>query len=180
MQGFVADLDVSRLPPQAGARAVRTGFGRIIFRQFLAHRHRIGFTVTPLEVGHHTFKHVFAHNRLAAFAGIAERHFLCARPMQNQLPRLIRQFVERHFNVELVMARQANQHLEIKLVAAVPALDRPAGQRQAGVGDNAFRIKEGNLAQAVTFWAGAHGIVERKKARLHFGQRIVTRGTREL
>src|SRR5471032_32407 len=59
-----------------------------------------------------------------------------------------------------------------KLVAAVPALDGARGQRQVRERDDAFRVKEFYVAQAVAFRAGAHRVVEREQTRFQFLQRI--------
>ena len=90
------------------------------------------------------------------------------------------QLLERHVEVEFVVRGQASQHREVELVAPVPALDRAAGQRQVGEGDDALRIEELDVAQAVALRAGAHRRVEREQARLEFLQRVVADRAGEL
>src|SRR4051812_36722657 len=70
------------------------------------------------------------------------------------------------------MRSQALQHLEIKLVALVPPANRAGGQRKMRIGDDAFRIEEADMAQAIAARARTHRVVERKKPRLELGQRI--------
>src|SRR5438067_1157645 len=83
-----------------------------------------------------------------------------------------RKGVERRVDVEVVMTGQALQHLEIELVAPVPALHRARSQRQVREGDDALRIEELDMAEAVAFRAGAHRVVEREQPRLELLQRI--------
>ena len=68
------------------------------------------------------------------------------------------------------MGGQRREHLEIELVAPVPAADGAGGERQVGVGDDAFRVEELDDAEAVALRAGAHRVVEREQARLQFLQ----------
>jgi hypothetical protein len=93
---------------------------------------------------------------------------------------LLRQLLERHVDVELVERRQVGQHLEVELVAPVPALDRAGSQRQVGEGDDAARVEELDMAEAVAFGAGAHRVIEGEQARLQFLQRVAAVGAGEL
>ena len=51
-------------------------------------------------------------------------------------------FVERPVDVEADVLREALQHLEVELVAPVPALDRAGRERQLRKCDDALRIEE--------------------------------------
>ena len=90
--------------------------------------------------------------------------------------RILRTFSGRSSNgcvdVELVERREALQHLEVELVAPVPALHRARRERQRRMRDHPLRIEERDLAEAVAFRARAHRVVEREEARLQFLQRI--------
>ena len=64
------------------------------------------------------------------------------------------------------MPRQRLNHLEIELVALVPAVNRARCQRQFGMRDHFFGVEEIGVAQAVASRAGTHRVVEGKQARL--------------
>ena len=66
------------------------------------------------------------------------------------------------------------------MVAAVPAADRAACERQIGMRHDALRIEIFHRAQAVAARAGAHRVVEREQARLELGQRVVAHRARVL
>ncbi len=85
---------------------------------------------------------------------------------------LFRQVFEGLVDVELVECREALQHLEVELVAPVPALYGARRERQRRMRDHPLRIEEGDLAEAVALRARAHRVVEREQARLEFLQRI--------
>ena len=170
IDGHAADHDVARFLAQSRALARGTGFVVLVFGEFLAYRHRVGFVIAPLHVGEYALERI-AFRRVAAArrqrlegdrlaAGAVEDHVLDAR----------RQRFPRRVEFETVMHRQALQHHVEELVTLVPALDRAAGQRQMREGDHPRRIEEGDLAQAITLAARAHRVVEREQARLQFGQ----------
>ncbi len=75
---------------------------------------------------------------------------------------------------------EALQHLEVELVAPVPALDRTRRERELREADDALGIEEADRAQAVAARAGAERIVEREQPRLELGQRVVADRAREL
>ena len=72
----------------------------------------------------------------------------------------------RALEIEVVMARERLDGLEVLGIAPIPAADRAAGERQVRVRDDALGIKELLEAQAVAGRAGAGRIVEREHARL--------------
>ncbi|MNS64546.1 hypothetical protein D3C72_976790 [compost metagenome] len=113
-----------------------------------------------------------AHRGAAFLVDIRERNLYLARAVQHHLLDVGGQVFERGVGVEVVERRQALQHLEVELVAAVPALDRARGQRQVGEGHHAPGIEEGDLAQPVAARARAHGVVEREQPRLQLLQRV--------
>src|SRR5690606_20309143 len=80
---------------------------------------------------------------------------------------------------EAVVCREAREHLEVELVAPVPAADRARGEAQVGELHHPPRIEELDHAQAVAFGAGARRIVEGEKTRLELGERMVAYGTGE-
>ncbi len=115
---------------------------------------------------------MFADRRAAAFVHVGEWDGLFAGTVQNDGADFLGQLFERRVDVEFVEGREALQHLEVELVAPVPALDRAGRERQRRVGDHALGVEEGDLAETVAFRAGAHRVVEGKQARLEFLQRI--------
>jgi len=92
--------------------------------------------------------------------------------MQDRFLSFIGQALPRQIKIETIMLGQALQHLEVELIAPVPALDRAAGQTQIRVGDDAFGVEKGDLPEAVAMRARTHRIIERKEARFEFGQAV--------
>jgi DNA-binding helix-hairpin-helix protein with protein kinase domain len=83
--------------------------------------------------------------------------------------RILRTFSGRSSKVE---RGEALQHLEVKLIAPVPALHRTCRERQRRMRDHPLRIEESDLAEAVALRTRAHRVVEREETRLEFLQRI--------
>ncbi len=176
----VADLDVARLAPQPRAVALGAGLRVEVLRELLAHHHRIGLAVAPLEVRDDALERVLAHHRLAALGQVRERNLLVAAAVEDDLLHALGQLRERPLEVEADVLREAPQHLEVELVAPVPALDRAGGERELRKRDDALRIEEADRAEAVAARARAHRIVEREEPRLELGQRVVADRAREL
>ena len=168
----VPSLHVARLAPQPRAFARRARLVVLILRQFFAHRRRIGFLVAAFQTRNDPFECMLADRRAAALVDVRERNDLLARAEQQDLADVFRQILEGAVDIELEERRQALQHLEIELVAPVPALHRARRQRQRRMRDHPLRIEERDLAEAVAFGARAHRVVEREQARLEFLQRI--------
>ncbi|MNK90822.1 hypothetical protein D3C87_1108900 [compost metagenome] len=124
----LAHLHVARLGAQPGALAGRAGLVVLVLGQFLAHRRRIGLAVAALQVRDDPLEHVGAHRGAAFLVDIRERNLYLARAVQHHLLDVGGQVFERGVGVEVVERRQALQHLEVELVAAVPALDGARGQ----------------------------------------------------
>ena len=173
-------LHIARFHPQAGTVAGRALLLVDELGQFFLDRHRIGFAIAALQVVDHAFEGVLLDHRAAALVDVGERNGLAARTVEHRLLRLVVELLEGHIEVEAVVGGDAGQHLEVELVAAIPALDRARGQRQVGEGDDALGIEEFDMAQAIAFRAGAHRVVEGEQARLQFLQRIAADGAGEL
>lgn len=175
-----ADPHEARLAAQARAVARRAWLVVLVLRQFLAHRGGIGFAVAAFQVRDDPFEHMFANRRAAALVDVGERDRLLAGTVQQHLLDLLGQILERGVDVEIVVRREALQHLEVELVAPVPPLHRARGERQRRMRDNPLRIEERDLAEAVAFRARAHRVVEREQSRLEFLQRVRAHRAREL
>ena len=174
-----ADLDVTRLGPEARAVARRAGLDVQILRELLAHHDRVGFLVAPLEVRNDALEGVLADEGAAALVEVGERDALLAAVEHDAL-HVLGQPLERSLDLELVVRREAGEHLEIELVAAVPALDRAACQREVRKRRHAPGIEKADRAQAVAVRACAHGIVEGKQSRLELGQGVAAGRAGEL
>ncbi len=107
-----------------------------------------------------TIVHVFEFN--VFFARTVQHHFMHVRA----------QAAPRRFDVELIVICQRFQHLEVIEVAAIPASDRTASQRQFRILDHAVRIEILLHAKAVTGWAGPRRVVKRKQAWFQFTHTI--------
>ena len=91
----------------------------------------------------------------------------------------LRQLVPRRLDVEAEMPRERLDELEIVGVAAIPAADGAAGQRQARVDHHAGGIEELLYTQAAAGAAGARRVVEGKEARLETCQAVAAHGAGE-
>ena len=78
------------------------------------------------------------------------------------------------------MLRERLQHLEVELVAPVPALDRARRQRELRERDDALGIEEADRPEAVAARARARRVVEREQPRLELRQRVVADRAGEL
>ncbi|EGF31866.1 hypothetical protein IMCC9480_3291 [Oxalobacteraceae bacterium IMCC9480] len=168
----VADLDVARFDAQSRTVARRALLAVDELGQLFLDRVRIGFAIAPLQVVDDAFECMLAHHRTAALVDIREWNDLLAGAVQHRLLRAVGQFFEGCVEVEFVELGQVGQHLEIELVAPVPAFDCTAGQRQVREGDDTFRIKKFDVAEAIAFGAGTHRIVEREQPWFEFLQRV--------
>jgi hypothetical protein len=101
-------------------------------------------------------------------------------PEQEHLLDTLGQPHERPLEIEPDVFREAPEHLEVELVAAIPAFDRPRGERELRKRHHPLRIEEADAAEAVAARARAHRIVEREEARLELGERIVADRAGEL
>ncbi len=130
------------------------------FRELFLDRHRIGFTIAALQVVDHAFKRMLAHDRATALVDIAERDGLATGAVQHGLLGFFRQLFEWGVDIEFIEIGQVRQHLEVELIAPVPALHGTARERQIWKRDDALRIEKLNVAETVAFRARAHRIVE--------------------
>ena len=175
-----AHLHVPCLAPQPRAVALRARLRIQILGQLLAHHDRVGLAIAPLEVGNDAFEGVLAHRRLATVGKIGERDLFLIAAIQHHLLDFLGQLREWLVQVEAVMLGQALQHLEIELVAAIPAFDRAGCERKLRKGDDALGVEETDRTQAVAARARAHRIVEGEQARLELLQRVAADRAREL
>src|SRR5206468_9712380 len=174
-----AHLDEPRLAAQPGAGAFGAGLRVEILRELLAHHLRIGLAVAPLEVRDDALERVLAHHRLAAVGQVREGNLLGTAARQQNLLHALRQPHEWPLEIEADVLGEAPQHLEIELVAAVPALDRAGGERELRKRHDALRVEEADAAEAVAARARAHWIVEREEARLELRDRIIADRARQ-
>jgi hypothetical protein len=116
----------------------------------------------------------------ALLVQVLELDLLLARAVEHDVGGRHRQLFEGDVGVDAVMRGERLQHLEIELVAPVPALDGAGRERKVRVGHHARRIEELDLAQAVALLAGAHRVVEGEQARFEFLQRVVADRAGEL
>ena len=123
---------------------------------------------------------MLAHRRLAAVREVGERNRLVAAAVQDDLLRALGKPFERLLEIEVRVLGEASQHLEVELVAPIPALDRAAGERELRKRDDALRVEEADRAQTVAARARAHRTVERKEPRLELGERVVAHRAGEL
>ncbi len=167
-----ADEDVARLAAQARALAIRAGPRVEVFRQFLAHGDGVRLLVAALEVVDDALEGMFLDAAASRFRQVAEGDFLAAGAVEDNLALVFRQRLEGLLDVEAAVRGEACQQLEIELVAPVPAADSAGGERQVRIGDDARRIEEADVAEAIALRAGAHRVVEGEQARLQFLQRV--------
>jgi hypothetical protein len=180
VQGLAADGDVARLDAQTRAFALGAGLGGDVFRQVLAHQLRFAFLVTPLQRRQDAIEGVLPGDPPTALADVVEGDGLAAAAVQNDLLDGLGQLLVGRIDVEAVVHGQRFEHAVEKGVAPVPALHRAGGQRQVREGDDALRVEEGDLTQAVAPRAGAHRVVEREDARLQLRQGVIAHRTGKL
>ncbi len=171
---------MARFAAQPRAIALRTGLRVEVLGQLLAHHHRIGLAIAPLEVRNDAFERVFARHRLAAIGEILERDLFLVAAVQDHLLDLFRQLGERLVEIEAEVLGQALQHLEIELVPAIPSLDRARGQRELRERDHALGIEKTDRSESIAARTGTHRIVEREQPRLELGERVAADRAREL
>src|SRR6185369_10684651 len=109
---------------------------------------------------------MLADMRAAPLVDVRERNLLAAAAVEDRILDLLGQLLERTVEIEPVMLRQALQHREIELVAAIPALDRAAAEAHVRKRDDALRIEILDDAEPVAFGTRAHRVVEREQPRL--------------
>ena len=78
----------------------------------------------------------------ATISQVRERDLFAARAVEDDVLHALGQLLERPIDVEADVLRKALQHLEIKLVAPVPALDRAGRDDSMRKCDDALRIEE--------------------------------------
>src|SRR5260363_72628 len=154
---------MARFCAQTRAAARGTRLMTLIFRQLLAHRHRIRFSIAALKIGRNTFKYLFADDRLAPLVKIRERKLARRRPEQNHFLDGFGQRLKGCFQIKIEMRDQALQHLKIKGVAPVPAFDRARCERKRRMRNNPFRVKHRLLARPSHSGHAPSGLLNEKK-----------------
>src|SRR5690606_11697851 len=129
-QAPIRDEYVAGRPVQARTVALRTGLVAQVFRELLAHRHRFGLAVAPLEIGNHALPAMRAPGGVAPRIGVLELDLLLAAAVQHDLLLFRRELVPRRLDIDLVRLRERLNELEVVDVAAVPAADRAVRERQ--------------------------------------------------
>ena len=153
--------------------AFGTGARGSVLGQLFAHRDRFGFLVAALEVPDDAFEGMSALDRAAFAVEIFELDLLILAAEQHEILDLLRQALERRFDVEFRVPRERLDQLKIVGIAPVPAAHRAAGERQMRVGDHFLGVEKLLGAEPVAARAGADRAVEREQARLELGQRII-------
>src|SRR5690606_5911554 len=139
-QRLVGDEDVARRGVQTRAAAARAGLHALILRELLADGVRLGLLVAPLHVRDHAFEAMPAAVLAAALVLVSEDDLLAAAAFEQHLADGLRQRLERLLDVEAVVLRERRDHLEVIRVAAVPAPNRAARERQARVAHDAVDV----------------------------------------
>ncbi len=141
-QAAAADKDVARFAAQARTSAFGTGLGIQVFGQLLTHHDRVCLPVAPFEIGHNALEAVVAVEAGTLLVEVAELDLFPAGPIEHDVLDVLRHLLERQRRVEAIVGGQRVQHLEVELVALVPALDGAGGKGEMGKGDHARRIEE--------------------------------------
>ena len=128
---MIAKENVSRMFVQTRSAASLASFVTQILGKLLAHDTGIGFPVAALHVRDNTLERMLTFVVTATVAqkvGEADWHLTAS--VENHLLHVLGQILERHIEVELVVARQALNQLEIVSVTAIPTADGAAGETQ--------------------------------------------------
>ena len=108
---------------QTRAAASLASFVTQILGKFLAHDTGFGFPVAALHVRDNTLERMLTFVVTATVAQIGEADGHLSASVENHLLHVLGQILERHIEVELVVARQALNQLEIVSVTAIPTAD---------------------------------------------------------
>src|SRR5690606_59955 len=176
----VLDEDVARRGVQTCAAAARALLHALILRELLAHRVRLGLLVASLHVRDHALEAMATAILAAAVVLVAEHDLVAAAPFEQYLARGLGQRLERLLDVEAVMLRQRRDHLEVRRIAAVPAADSAARERQARVADDPVEIEKPPGAETVAVRACADRVVEREEPRLELRDAVAADRAGEL
>ena len=162
-----------RFTAQARATAVRARLGAEELGQFFAHAGGFGLAVASFQVRHDAFERVGAFDDIATVVQIFEVDVLRTAAVQDEFLVFGRQFVEGHFEAELIVRGQRTQHLEVIDVTPVPAAYRALRQRKVTI-DQALDVEELLNPQAITGRAGARRVVEGEQLRLQLADGMAT------
>ena len=155
-------------------RAVTAGAWAVAdeFRQLFAHGAGFRLFVTALHIVQHAFERVTTYRGVAAIVHVFEFNILFTGTVQDHFLHAGAEGAPRRFDVEFIVLRQRLQHLEVVEVAAIPAADGAARQRQLRILHHAVGIEILLNAEAVAGRAGARRVVEGEQARLQLAHAI--------
>ena len=156
----VGDKDVARCAVEAGATAVRARARAEVLGELLAHRQRLGLTVAALQIGQNALEAMPLAHRAAFALVVAELDDVRAAAVEQHMLHVGCKLGPGRLDVEVVMARQGLNELEVIGVAAVPAPDRAARERQVRMHHYPLWIEELLDAQTIAGGARAGGVVE--------------------
>ena len=176
MKRAIVDEYMPRLSLQACAATARARCHREKLGKVLPDHGRVRFAVTPFHVGKNTLETMAALDDVAAVIHVGKINPLFATSFENDLLLFFRELLERRFHVERVVLGERTQHVEVIDVAPIPAADRTLCERKLFVVDDASRIEELMYAEAVTGWACAGRVVERKHPRFELADTVAAVG----
>ena len=178
-RGPAVDVHVAGFLAEAGSAARGTRTDREVLLQALPHRRRLRFVEAALHVGDDPFERVPPVHLVAAVVDVAEVDAVAARAEQDGVLLPLAELPERRVHLELVMAREGLQQVEVVDVAAVPAANRAVGDARTRVGDDEVGVEVLLDAEAVALLAGPDGVVEREQPRLEFADAVAALRARE-
>ena len=120
----------------------------------------------------HAFERVTTYRGVAAIVHVFEFNILFTGTVQDHFLHAGAEGAPRRFDVEFIVLRQRLQHLEVVEVAAIPAADGAARQRQLRILHHAVGIEILLNTEAVAGRAGARRVVEGEQARLQLAHAI--------
>ena len=145
---------------QTRSAASLASFVTQILGKLLAHDTGFGFPVAALHVRDNTLERMLTFVVTATVAQIGEADWHLTASVENHLLHVLGQILERHIEVELVVARQALNQLEIVSVTAIPTADGAARETQLRMVNYPRGIEKRTYAEAIASTAGTGGIVE--------------------
>ena len=126
---MIGQEDVPGGAIQPRAAALRAGLAVQELREFLANCAGLGLAIAPFEIRYDALEAVSLADFHAAGVLLEEIDLVAAAAEQDDLLQLVVEFLEGRLDIELVVIREATDHLVIIGCTAVPAADRAAGER---------------------------------------------------
>ena len=173
-------VDMPRGFVQARSAAALARLRTLVIAQRRPYRVGLGLPVTPLHVRNDALEGVLPLPLAAAFVDVAELDPPASTAVQHDVANLRRKFLERRFDIEVVVRGQRLDEVEVIGIVPVPTAHRPARQRKVRVAYHPAGIEEPLHAEAVALLAGADGAVERKQPRLQFRNPVTAHRAGEL